>query len=104
ENQYLDARATEVRHARYELERQANDFRNQVRAGLDKAGQDHAILERQLAFLTSTMDTLSRSEASNILNARDAILLEQIGLESDRIFIKTLVKALSSLLENHNAN
>ncbi len=57
------------------------------------------MLDREIAFLARTHHALDASEAENVAHARDALAVEQIALESDRVYLRALAKALSPLLE-----
>jgi hypothetical protein len=104
EQTYLAARTDELHHARYELDAQAEDLRKQVAAALEQTRQDREVIERTLAFIATSRHALAQSEAPNIAHARDTLAIEQISLDSERVFLSAFVGPLSALLEDRHVH
>ena len=103
ENEYLAAHADELRRARYELGAALQTLRKQVAATLDQLREDSAVRERELAFLSTSRTALEKSDAPSVAHARDTLAIEQISLESDRVFIGRLAASLRALMEDSHA-
>lgn len=95
----VEARDAEVRHAPYELSQHARTLVTRMRASKESAERESELLDSEIAFLTRTRHTLDASDAENVAHARDALAIEQIAIESDRVFSRAFAKALSSFLE-----
>jgi hypothetical protein len=100
ERQYVDARKDELDHARHEISTRVREYREQLRAVLDQARRELEVVERELAFLSATQAALEKSEAQGVAHVRDTMYIEQISLESDRIFLHAWISALASSLED----
>ncbi len=100
EQQYVNARKDELDHARHEISTRVHEYREQLRATLDQARRELEVVERESDFLTSTRTALEKSEAQGVAHVRDTMNIEQISLESDRIFLHAWISALASSLED----
>ena len=100
ETRYLDARAEELRKARYELREQLRRFRQQVRVTSAQAAREVQIVDSKVASLAGARQSLEHSEATNAPHAMAVIDLELMSAESERVFLTALVSELSRLEEN----
>lgn len=99
ESRYVAARSEEVKTARYETVNQLLTFREQMKATASQATREVAIVDRRIAVLTSGRAALSATDAPGAAHALALIELETITAESDRVFLKALIEALSHLEE-----
>ena len=100
EGLFVDARVDELRHASYEVDTKVREYRERVVASLGQARGELAVVDRELSFVTTTRAALERSDAQNIANARDTLAIEEFSAESDRVFLRAWIVALTALLEN----
>jgi hypothetical protein len=104
EDAYIAAKADELRDARYELGARLRDFRSQVAAAVEQARRDLEVADRQVAFLASTRAALEKSEAQSVAQARDVLAIEELSVQSDTVFLRALVGALSVFLEGNHGD
>jgi hypothetical protein len=104
ERRYLDARATELRDAPYELEDQWRHLRDETAAVLAEARHELELVERQIAVIDTTRRALETSDAKSVAHARDTIAVEQMSVESDRVFLETQINALTAFLEGRRGS
>jgi hypothetical protein len=97
EAKYLDARAEELKKARYELRDQLMRFREQVRIAAVQASKELQIVTSKLTTLKTARDALKGSESPNAPHAIAVVELELVGAESEQVFLTALVSELSSL-------
>jgi hypothetical protein len=97
ERRYLQARSEEMRDASYEPESQLRDFRAQTTAAIDEARRDLAIVERDVAVLSSTRRILEKSEAASIAQTLDILTVQQITAEADGAYLQANITELASL-------
>jgi hypothetical protein len=100
EQRYLEARKEELAHANYEIESETRRFRAQVVSAIDEARRDLAIVEHDVTVLASTREILEKSDAQNIIQARDTLTVQQIAEEADGAFLRADLAALAMLLED----
>lgn len=100
EERHGEARMDEVRHAPYELEARVEHLRAQAAAALETARQELTVVESDLATLAEVREALDRSDAANVLQARDAVAVEELSVESDSVFLRALIGSLNALLEH----
>jgi hypothetical protein len=100
---YLDARAEELRKARYELIDQLRRFKTQVHITNAQSKRELEIVDRRLGALNEARKLLATSEAPNAPHALAILDLDTILAEADRVFLTALVAELSKMEENGNA-
>ncbi len=100
---YLDARAEELRKARYEVIDQLRRFKAQVKVTNTQSKRELEVVNRRIAALRSARDTLATSEASGAPHALAIVDLDMILAEADRVYLTALVAELSKMEENGNA-
>jgi hypothetical protein len=100
EARHAEARMDEVRHAPYELAARVERLRDQTAAALEEARQELTVVEHDLATLADVHQAFDKSDAANILQARDAVAVEELSAESDGVFLRALIASLNSLLED----
>jgi hypothetical protein len=103
ESRYLDARADELRGARYELRDQLARFRAAVKSTAEAARRELAIVNSQLALLASDRSALEHADAPNAAQALALTSLDMILVESERTYLTTLVEELSRV-ENEDGH
>ena len=94
---YLEARQEELEHADEELPAKASQVQLEVGAKTAKAWRELQVVEGALATTTMTLEALAGSSATIAEHARATVRLEQVSLESDRIYLSTLIERLSCL-------
>ena len=104
ETRYLDARAEELKKARYELRDQVDKFRAQMRSAIAQAKRELIVIERQRAMLAADRTALGQADAPNAPHALAMIDLDAVLVESERVFLETLITELSHFQENDNAS
>jgi hypothetical protein len=92
---YMDARTRELRTARYEMRDQLNKFRAQVKAAANAAAQEMLTVEAENLHLESIRVALGQTQATTALSVMDAIALQQIDLQGDRVYLEELNNQLS---------
>ena len=97
ESRYLEARAEEVKGARYEVSEQLRRMRAEAKAAREQARRELAIAERTVSTLSSARLAVEKSEAPNAPHALAVLDLELIGAESERVFLSTLDKELAAI-------
>lgn len=100
ESRYLEARADELKTARYELRDQVRRFQTQLRLAAGQAKRELAVVDAQIASLTSARTVLERSEASGAPHSLALVDLDLVFAESERTFLSTLINQLSRFQEN----
>jgi hypothetical protein len=95
DNKYLDARKAELHNARYEMREQLIKFRQQISATMSASIQEISILEAEEMRLSALHDAIAKTNADATMALLDAIELERIDLESDRIFLEEFRNQLS---------
>jgi len=102
ERLYLDARNAELRYARYEVNSQLHDLRKQAGAAVAQMRQELAIVARELSLINVSRLALEKSDAPSIAQARDALAMHALSLESDRAFLDTFLLRVASLSKDHD--
>lgn len=97
ERRYLEGRSEDLRYARDGVETRLAQFRAQLAAGLEQARRDLALIDHSLEVLRATRLALEQSEAESAAQARDLIVLEQVAVESDSIYLRRFLGALEAL-------
>jgi hypothetical protein len=100
ESKYLDARADELKKAKYELREQVRRYRDQIAAGLTQTRRELTIVDRQVELLKSARTTLEHSEAPGAAHALSVIDLDVVSAESEQAFLTALIGQLSHFQEN----
>lgn len=99
ENNYLDARKTELHSARYEVSHRTDETRAQLRAAGEQAQRELGIIERQLHVLSQTLTALEQGDAPATAQVRDNLFIEQVNAASERIYLQTFLEQLARLTE-----
>jgi hypothetical protein len=99
EERHADARTDEVRRAPYEVEARVQRFRAGVAASLAGARRQLAVVEGDLAVLTSVRETLERSDGGQAAPSHDALVVEELSTESEEVFLRAFIDSLVTLLE-----
>jgi len=100
EARYLRARDTELKTARYELRDRVARFIVQTRSASAQAQHELVVVNRQLGFIHTAMAALEQADSPHVLQALATVGLDEIAVESDRIYLAALVEALSHAEEN----
>jgi hypothetical protein len=101
ESRYLAARTEELR-ARYQPAAKLERLQKVTRAAVEQNSRQLEVVERELAFLARTEQLLAGSDGPNILQARDAIVIERIDREAEAAFLRALAAALAPYMEHDN--
>lgn len=94
---YLEARQEELEHADEELPAKASQIQLDVGAQTAKARRELQVVEGALLTTTMTLTALAESRATIAEHARATVRLEEVSLESDRIYLSALIERLSRL-------
>lgn len=94
---YLEARQEELEHAGDELPAKASQLQLDVGAQMAKAWRELQVVQGARATATMTLEALAGSGATIADHVRATVRLEQVSLESDRIYLSTLIERLSRL-------
>jgi hypothetical protein len=97
EGKYLTARSAELTRADYEVPGRMRELERTLRARRVQAERELELLDRQLAFLARTRATLDAADAELSAHARDALVIEQIEAESERLYLHVLIQTLTSV-------
>jgi hypothetical protein len=104
ERRYLEARLAELRQAPYELDEQWRKARAEMTAARGQARQQLDLVERQIAVIDTARRALETSDTRSVAHARDTIAVEQVSVESDRVFLAAQIQALDELLEDRHGS
>lgn len=104
ESRYLDARSRELAQARYELRTQLYQFRTQVKSARAQAKRELEIVDKQAALLAADKATIEKSDISNSAQALSLLSLDSILIESERVYLNTLIAELSRLENDDNVH
>jgi hypothetical protein len=96
ENKYLNARQSELQHARYELTDEIRRLQDGIKAGVTSSELEIVTLDKRLADLHAIRDTLSNHlDAPNAISALAVVNLQILDAESDRVYLVVLKNQLS---------
>jgi hypothetical protein len=98
ENEYLDARAKELKNAKYERAWKLRSFQKELVAARKEAQSELEIVERQLSAIATTRHTLEVAETPNVLHAIASLKVDEISAGSEQAYLRTLVDELTSYL------
>jgi hypothetical protein len=93
----LLARSDEVKHARYELPSRLGEMSKEVQVEIERASRELGVVQNELAFIQKTRGALDGADAPNVVHARATLAIEQYSIESDVVYLQTLVASLSTL-------
>ncbi len=102
ESSYVDARAEELRKARYELRDQLERFKRELGAARSQATGDAAIVTSRVVSLVAARQALSVSESPNAPHTLAVLDLEIFAAEAENAFLTALITELSTLEENNH--
>lgn len=100
DDRYVEARGDEVAHAPYELVSQLERFRQEMAAAVAQARRDLEVVDHEMGVLASTRAILEKSDAEGIAHARDTLTIERVSVESEAVFLRALIDALTHLAED----
>jgi hypothetical protein len=92
----VEARAEEVRHARYELPARLDDLKRGLAGELSAAKRQLAVVEAELSSTETLRAALEGSDAPNVSNARATLIVERLDAESERVFLRALLGVLGA--------
>jgi DNA repair exonuclease SbcCD ATPase subunit len=96
---WVDAQAEEMKQARYELPTQAAGSQRDLRARLGQARRELRVVQDDMESIRSLRTALERSSASRADQVHSALIVEELWVESDRIYLETLIQALARITE-----
>jgi hypothetical protein len=94
---FLDAREDELRHSRQELPGRALQAAASARAQAGRARTELGILDAEAEAIGSTLAALKDSRAPAAEHVADVFAIEQIFVDSDRVYLRAFVEALSRI-------
>jgi hypothetical protein len=98
EGTYLNARAEELKNARYERAWRLRSFQKELEAARKEAQSELDIVDRQVTALGSTRKTLEMAETPNVLHAIASLKVDEIAAGSDQTYLRTLIEELNAYL------
>lgn len=98
ENTYLDARAEELKNARYERAWRLRSFQKELTAARKEAEAQLEILDRQLASMGTIGKTLEAAETPNVLHAIASLKIDEMAAGSEETYLRALIDELSAYL------
>jgi len=98
EGTYLDARAEELKNARYERAWRLRSFQKEIEAARREAQSELDIVERQLTAISATRRTLELAETPNVLHAIASLKVDEISAGSDQTYLRALLDELGYYL------
>jgi hypothetical protein len=96
EQRGLDARAAELKNARYEMRFQIESIARQLRANADQSRLQAHMLEAELARLARDRAAIDGSDASRMPAILAMMTLQMIDVEAEQTFLVALADAQSS--------
>jgi hypothetical protein len=96
EDHYLEARADELKSARYEGEQRLLRREAEAQAAREQTERDLARVQKQLDTLDRTRVVLECSESPNSTHARDQLSLERLTVQADEVYLRAMLEALSA--------
>jgi len=99
EAEYLSARNQELRQAAYELPARAQELRQQIAVEIVNAQRELSALEGELAAISTTQAALDTADVPQAEHARAMLMTETLVIESDRVYYRALLEALTRLQE-----
>lgn len=101
ETKYLAARSDELKKARYELREEVSKFKADLKSAAAQAKRELAIVDDQARLLAKDKATLEGTDSANTAQALALLSLDSILVESERVYLSTLINELARL-ENDN--
>jgi hypothetical protein len=98
EGTYLNARAEELKNARYERAWRLRSFQKELEAARKEAQSELDIVERQLTAISTTRRTLEVAETPNVLHAIASLKVDEISAGSDQTYLHALLDELTYYL------
>jgi hypothetical protein len=98
----VNARADEVRHARYELPARLDDVKRALGAELSATKRELEAVDAQLASTESIRTALEGNDAPNLAHARATLTVERLDAESDRVYLSALLGTLTASVGGHD--
>jgi hypothetical protein len=99
EASYQRARDEELRQAPYERTSKLAAFRKLVDAETTNARRRLENTEAELSYLQQALGAFDGVDAASAAQGRTKLLIEQISVETDAVFLRTKLRELVSLLE-----
>lgn len=96
EKRAVDARAAELKSARYEMRKQVEMIVRELRINAEQARRQAKVLEDELARMSRERASLEASEAANKHTVIATMTLQMIELEAEQRFLVALAAAQSS--------
>ncbi len=97
QNRAVDARAKELKNARYELRHQIETVVRELRSSAEQSRRQARLLEGELARMVQVLKSLEGAEAPNKPTIVAAVTLQMIDVEAEQRFLTALAEAQSSV-------
>jgi len=97
EQRAVDARAAELKNARYEMRHQVESLRRELRASVDFLKKQVARIDEELAHLAKERAVIEPTEAPNKSHLLAVLSLQVIDLEAERVFLNALAERQSAI-------
>ena len=97
EQRAVDARAAELKNARYEMRHQVESLRRELRASVEFLKKQVARIDEELARLAKERAVVEPTEAPNKTHLLAVLTLQVIDLEAERVFLNALAERQSAI-------
>lgn len=101
ESRYLEARGDELKKARYELRNEVQKFQSLIKTASAQAKRELAIVDQHATMLAKDKASIEGADSTSAAQALAILSLDSILVESERVYLNTLITELARL-ENDN--
>ena len=96
ERRYRQARRDELRTSADGLPTKLQSLQSEMALQAEQAQSELRVLDKRLGYLRSTAAELESADVALGAHTRDALSLEQLSAESERVFLQTLIESLAT--------
>jgi hypothetical protein len=93
---YVEARIDELKRSPYELPGRAAEIQSSLLAEVAKARRELEVVEAEVSSIAAAREKLENTRAMGVEHALGTLVAEQLSLEADRVYLTTLIEALSA--------
>lgn len=96
ERRYRQARRDELRTAVDQLPARLSQLQTQLALSAEQAQNELRVLDKRLGYLRSTAAELEGADAALVAHTRDALTIEALSAESERVYLQTLLDSIAT--------
>lgn len=96
ERRYRQARRDELRTSTDGLPAKLEKQQTELTLQVEQARNELRVLDKRLGYLRSTAAELQGADAALVAHTRDALTLEVLSAESERVYLQTLIESLAN--------